>query len=189
MSKKKTNKINNRKRYFTGGRIRIIPPKWQLYGYKTEADYLAYLEEVEQQQRVERERRERVINAVLNNVFINFIMTIIMNPDQSQRFEAYIRENIRIVNRREELNPMIDNFVNFARTDLDLLDEEQRLQINRILDAVQRKRERANRPLESMEIYEIMERVFRKNQIYRSEGGEKKYYKHFTRKNRFNRRT
>ena len=186
MSKKKTNKINNRKRSFTGGRI--MPPKWQLYGYKTEADYLAYLEEVEQQ-RVERERRERGINAVLNNVFINFIMTIIMNPDQSQRFEAYIRENIRIVNRREELNPMIDNFVNFARTDLDLLDEEQRLQINRILHAVQRKRERANRPLESMEIYEIMERVFRKNQIYRSEGGEKKYYKHFTRKNRFNRRT
>lgn len=186
MSKKKTNKINNRKRSFTGGRI--MPPKWQLYGYKTEADYLAYLEEVEQQ-RVERERRERVINAVLNNVFINFIMTIIMNPDQSQRFEAYIRENIRIVNRREELNPMIDNFVNFARTDLDLLDEEQRLQINRILDAVQRKRERANRPLESMEIYEIMERVFRKKHIYRIDGGEKKHYKYFTRKNRFNRRT
>jgi hypothetical protein len=113
-----------------------------------------------------------------------------MNPDQSQRFEAYIRENIRIVNRREELNLMIDNFVNFARTDLDVLDEEQRLQINRILDAVQRKRERANRPLESMEIYEIMERVFRKNQIYRSGGGgKKKYYKQFTRKNRFNRRT
>ena len=124
----------------------------------------------------------------VNNVFINFIMTIIMNPDQSQRFEAYIRENIRIVNRREELNPMIDNFVNFARTDLDLLDEEQRLQINRILDAVQQKRERANRPLGSMEIYEIIERVFRKKHIYRSDGGEKKYYKYFTRKNRFNRR-
>jgi hypothetical protein len=186
MSKKKTNKINNRKCSFTGGSI--MPPKWQLYGYKTEAAYLAYLDLEEEQQRIERERRERVINAVLNNVFINFIMTIIMNLDQSQIFEAYIRENIRIVNRREELNPMIDNFVNFARTDLDLLDEEQRLQINRILDAVQRKRERANRPLESMEIYEIMERVFRKKHIYRSDGGEKKYYKYFTRKNRFNRR-
>jgi hypothetical protein len=114
-----------------------------------------------------------------------------MNLDQSQRFEAYIRENIRIVNSREELNPMIDNFVNFARTDLNLLDEEQRLQINRILDAVQRKRERANRPrpLGSMEIYEIMERVFRENNdITRSGGGdEKKHYKQFTRKNRFNR--
>jgi hypothetical protein len=186
--KKKTNKINNRKRSFTGGRI--MPPKWQQYGYKTEAAYLAYLDLEEEQQRVERERRERVINAVLNNVFINFIMTIIMNPDQSQRFEAYIRENIRIVNRREELNPMIDNFVNFARTDLDLLDEEQRLQIKRILDAVQRKREIANRPLESMEIYEIMERVFRKNNdITRSGGGDKKkYYKQFTRKNKSNRR-
>jgi hypothetical protein len=85
---------------------------------------------------------------------------------------------------------MIDNFVNFARTDLDLLDEEQRLQIKRILDAVQRKREIANRPLESMEIYEIMERVFRKNNdITRSGGGDKKkYYKQFTRKNKSNRR-
>jgi hypothetical protein len=188
MSKKKTNKINNRKRslgYYTGGRI--MPPKWQLYGYKTEAAYLAYLEEVEQQ-RVERERRERVINAVLNNVFINFIITIIMNPDQSQRFEAYIRENIRIINNRRDLDPMIDNFVNFARTDL--LDEEQRLQINRILDAVQEEREIANRPLGSMEIFEIMERVFRENNdITRSGGGgKKKYYKQFTRKNRFNRR-
>ena len=86
---------------------------------------------------------------------------------------------------------MIDNFVNFARTDL--LDEEQRLQINRILDAVQEEREIANRPLGSMEIFEIMERVFRENNdITRSTrsggGGKKKYYKQFTRKNRFNRR-
>jgi hypothetical protein len=35
-----------------------MPPKWQLYGYKTEADYLAYLDLEEEQQRVERERRE-----------------------------------------------------------------------------------------------------------------------------------
>ena len=111
-----------------------------------------------------------------------------MNPDQSQRFEAYIRENIRIINNRRDLDPMIDNFVNFARTDL--LDEEQRLQINRILDAVQEEREIANRPLGSMEIFEIMERVFRENNdITRSGGGgKKKYYKQFTRKNRFNRR-
>jgi hypothetical protein len=190
ISKKKTNKINNRKRslgYYTGGRI--MPPKWQQYGYKTEAAYLAYLEEVEQQrerERIDRERRERVINAVLTNVFINFIMTIIMNPDQSQRFEAYIRENIRIVNNRRELDPMIDNFVNFARTDL--LDEEQRLQINRILDTVQEERASANRPLGSMEIFEIMERVFRENNDIAGGVGKKKYYKHFTRKNRFNRR-
>jgi hypothetical protein len=199
ISKKKTNKINNRKRSLTGGRI--IPPKWQQYGYKTEAAYLDYLEEVEQQrereriererrERIEREKRERVINAVLTNVLIQSIMTLIMNPDQSQRFEAYIRENIRIVNSREELDPMIDVFINFARTDL--LDEEQTLLTNRILNAVQKKRRRraaANQAFGPIDILDIIDRVFGEN-IYltRSGGGKKKYYKRFTRKNISNRR-
>ena len=197
ISKKKTNKINNRKRSLRGGRI--MPPKWQQYGHKTEAAYLAYLEEVEQQrereqiererrERIERERRERVINAVLTNVLIQSIMTLIMNPDQSQRFEAYIRENIRIVNNREELDPMIDVFINFARTDL--LDEEQTLLTNRILDAVQKKRRRraeANQAFGPIDILDIIDRILRKNNYLAiSSGGEKKYYKHFTRKNRFN---
>ena len=201
MSKKKTNKINNRKRslgYYTGGRI--IPPKWQQYGYKTEA---AYLEEqqmermqrdIMERERIERERRERDINRVLTNVFIQSIMTLIMNPDQSQRFEAYIRENIRIVNSREELDPMIDVFINFARTDL--LDEEQTLLTNRILDAVQKKRRRrvaANQAFGPIDILDIIERVFRENMgvIARSGGGGGGgggYYKRFTRKNRSNRR-
>ena len=176
ISKKKTNKINNRKRSLRGGRI--MPPKWQQYGHKTEAAYLAYLEEVEQQrerERIERERRERVINAVLKNVLIQSIMTLIMNPDQSQRFEAYIRENIRIVNSREELDPMIDVFINFARTDL--LDEEQTLLTNRILDAVQKKRRRraeANQAFGPIDILDIIDRILRKNNyIAISSGGEK----------------
>ena len=189
ISKKKTNKINNRKRSLRGGRI--MPPKWQQYGYKTEAAYLDYLEEVEQQrerEQIERERRERVINAVLTNVLIQSIMTLIMNPDQSQRFEAYIRENIRIVNNREELDPMIDVFINFARTDL--LDEEQTLLTNRILDAVQKKRRiraEANQAVGPIDILDIIDKILRKNNYLAiSSGGEKKYYKHFTRKNRFN---
>lgn len=196
ISKKKTNKINNRKRSLRGGRI--MPPKWQQYGHKTEAAYLAYLEEVEQQrereqierERIERERRERVINAVLTNVLIQSIMTLIMNPSQSQIFEAYIRENIRIVNSREELDPMIDVFINFARTDL--LDEEQTLLTNRILDAVQRQRIRraaANQAFGPIEILDIIDRILRKNNyLVRSGGGEKKYYKRITRKNKFNHR-
>lgn len=193
ISKKNTNKINNRKRSLRGGRI--MPPKWQQYGHKTEAAYLAYLEEqIEREQiereRIERERRERVINAVLANVFVNFIMTLIMNPSQSQIFEAYIRENIRIVNNRRELDLMIDDFVNFARTDL--LDEEQTLLTNRILDAVQRQRIRraaANQAFGPIEILDIIDRIFRKNNyLVRSGGGEKKYYKRITRKNKSNHR-
>lgn len=191
ISKKKTIKINNRKRSLTGGRI--IPLKWQQYGYKTEAAYLAYLEEQREREQLERERlererleRERVINAVLTNVFINFIMTLIMNPDQSQIFEAYIRENIRIVNSRRELDLMIDDFVNFARSDL--LDEEQTLLTNRILDAVQRQRIRraaANQAFGPIDILDIIDRIFRKNNyLVRSGGGKKKYYKRLTRKNK-----
>lgn len=191
ISKKKTNKINNRKRSLKGGRI--MPPKWQQYGYKTEAAYLDYLEEQREREQIERERikRERVINAVLTNVLIQSIMTLIMNPDQSQRFEAYIRENIRIVNNREELDPMIDVFINFARTDL--LDEEQTLLTNRILDAVQKKRRRraeANQAFGPIDILDIIDRILRKNNYLAisSGGKKKKYYKQFTRKNKSNRR-
>lgn len=190
MSKKRTNKINNRKRsigYYTGGKE--IPPKWKQYAHKTEA---AYLEEqqmermqrdIMERERRERERRERDINRVLTNIFIQSIMTLIMNSDQSQRFEAYIRENIRMVNNRGELNQMIDDFVNFAVTNL--LDNQQRLQTNRIMEAVQEERiarSRANQPFETLDILDVIERVFRENI---SGGG---YYKHFTRKNRSNRR-
>jgi hypothetical protein len=115
-----------------------------------------------------------------------------MNPDQSQIFEAYIRENIRMVNNRGELNQMIDDFVNFAVTNL--LDNQQRLQTNRIMEAVQEERiarSRANQPFETLDILDVIERVFRENMgvIARSGGGSGGgYYKHFTRKNRSNRR-
>lgn len=47
----------------------------------------------------------------------------------------------------------------------------------------------ANQPLGSMDIFEIMERVFRENNDITSGGvGKKKYYKQFTRKNKSNRR-
>jgi hypothetical protein len=199
-SQKKTNKINNRNRstisrYYTGGRE--MPPKWKEYGHKTEAAYLEYQRERRERAAMERaamERRERVINAVLTNVFINFIMTLIMNPSQSQRFENHIRENIRIVNNRRELDLMVDDFIHFAVTHL--LDDEQILQTNRILDAVRRERGAraiANRPFGQLDILDIMEREWvRENDEFdrNSSGGngKKKYYKHFTRKNRSSRR-
>ena len=194
--KKRTNKINTKKRYsikgyYTGGKI--MPPKWKQYGHITEAEYLE-----EQREQIERERarmreiekKENVIKAVLTNVFINFIMTLIMNPDQSQRFETYIRENIRIVNNRGELDVMIDDFINFARSDL--LDEQQISLINKIMDAVQQERAARmteSQPFRTLDIMDVIERVFTaNNDLSRSGGGKKKYYKRFSRKNKFNSR-
>ena len=84
------------------------------------------------------------------------------------------------------------DFVNFAVTNL--LDNQQRLQTNRIMEAVQEERiarSRANQPFETLDILDVIERVFRENMgvIARSGGGSGGgYYKHFTRKNRSNRR-
>ena len=203
-SKKRTIKTNKKKRslrYYTGGRE--IPPEWKQTGYKTEADYLEYQREREMarvamereamereamereaMERAARERRKRAINLVLKNVFIQSIMMLIMNHEQSERFKAYIRENTRIVNDREIFNQMIDDFVNFALTNL--LDDEQRLETNRIMDAVQQERTeraRANQqPPGPLEILDIIERVIRENNnlaISGSNGGngKKKYYK------------
>jgi hypothetical protein len=198
-SKKRiNNKTNKRKRslslyYHTGGRE--IPPEWKQTGYKTEADYLEYQREremarvaMERERAAMIERRKRAIKLVLQNVFIQSIMMLIMNREQSEIFKAYIRENTRIVNDREIFNQMIDEFVNFALTNL--LDDEQRLETNRILDAVQQERTaRAlsnQQPPGPLEILDIIERVARENndQVARTGGNGKKYYKRFTRKNK-----
>jgi hypothetical protein len=196
-SKSSKKKINNRTskkkrslRYYTGGRE--IPPKWKQYGHRTEAAYLEYIEEQRRQREIER-RRERQINIVLTNTIINFIRTAVMNPDQSERFEAYIRENIRIVNTREELNQMVDNFVNFAVTNL--LYYDQRMLINRVLNAIQQERiekMRANQPFGTLDVLDIIDRVYRENidpNAVRSGGrGNKKYNKRVTRNDKSNHR-
>jgi hypothetical protein len=200
-SKSSKKKINNRTskkkrsiRYYTGGRE--IPPKWKQYGHRTEAAYLEYIEEqrrqIEREREIER-RRERQINIVLIDVIIDCIRTLIMNPDQSERFEAYIRENIRIVNTREELNQMVDNFVNFAVTNL--LYYDQRVLTNRILNEIQQERiakSSANQPFGRLDILNIFDRVFRENidrDAVRSGGrGKKKYNKRVTHNDKSNHR-
>ena len=192
ISKKRTNKINNRKRsigYYTGGKEMLS--KWKLYGYRTEASYLEYLEQ--QRQDRERERlRNRETQKVLHNPIIQSIMIVIMNPDQTALFEAYIRENIRITNSRETFNQMIQDFINEA---FRMLDDEQRLLLNKIMDAIQEERMRmvqagSNQPFRPLDIVGIIERVIRENndEIARSGGTKKKHYKRFTRKNRSKRR-
>lgn len=190
-SKKRTIKINNKKRssvrgYYTGGRE--IPLKWKQYGYRTEADY----SEERREQTAAIERREREINRVLSNPIIQSIMMLIMNPDQKERFETYIRENIRIVNNRETLNQMIDEFVNFAL--INFLDDEQRLLTTRILDEIQYeriRRARANQPFGPLDIIDVIERIVRENnnEIARRGGGGG-YYKRYryTAKNKSNHR-
>ena len=165
--KRKNNKIKNKKRYsvkrcYTGGKE--MSPKWKQYGFRREDGYLEQTRE-EMQERERILRREREINRVLINVFIDFIMTLIMNPEQSERFKTYIRENIRITNDATMFNQMIDDFIHFARANL--LNDEQILITNRIMDAVQRQqlnRIRRNlEPLGPLEIFDIIERVYRKN--------------------------
>ncbi len=193
--KKRTNKINNRKRslgYYTGGRE--MPPKWKLFGFRTEADYL----EQQREQREQRERqriREREIQKVLNNPIIQCIIILIMNPEQTALFESYIRENIRITNNRETFNQMIQDFINEA---FQMLDNEQRLLLNRIMNAIQEERMRmvqmgSNQVLRPLDIVGIIERVVHENnnEIARSggdSGSKKKYYKRYTAKNKSNRR-
>ena len=191
-SKKIRNKRNNRKHFsknrnssYKGGRQGS--PTWKQYGYKTEDDYIQYQEE---QRR--RERLVREINKVLVNPIIQTMIMVIMNNEQAERFQAYIRENIRIEENIQNYNQMIRDFINQA---LELLDDQQRILTGRIMNASQQERpERArlNQPFGRLEMLDTIERVVRENmdEIARSEsgGGKKKYYKRYTAKNKFNRR-
>jgi hypothetical protein len=162
-------------------------PTWKQYGYKTEDDYIQYQEE---QRR--RERLVREINKVLVNPIIQTMIMVIMNNEQAERFQTYIRENIRIEENIQNYNQMIRDFINQA---LELLDDQQRILTGRIMNAIQQeriKRARLNQPFGRLEMLDTIERVVRENmdEIVRSEsgGGKKKYYKRYTSKNKLNRR-
>jgi len=181
-SKKITNKRINKKRfskYSRGGRQ--SDPKWKMYGYRSEDDYLN-----DRQEQIRRERLEREVQKVLINPIIQSIMMIIMNDDQARRFETHIRANIRIEGNVQSYNQMIREFVNHA---LELLDDQQRVLTRRIMDAIQQERtERAsmNQPFGRLQMVDVIERVVREN-IEGRGGGKKKYYKrHTTVKNTLN---
>jgi hypothetical protein len=186
-SNKRTNKINNKKRssvrgYYTGGKE--IPPKWKEYGYRKK-DY--FIQDRQEQLRIE--RLEREMQKVLTNIIIQSIM-IIMNDDQAERFQTYIRENIRIEDNIQNHNQMIHEFVIQA---VELLDDEQRLLTRRVINAVQQERierVRMNQPFGRQQILDTIERVVRENMgaIARNSGGGRGYYKRYTRKKISNRK-
>lgn len=191
MNSKKTtykNKRSNRKHFsknrkssYKGGKQG--PPKWKIYGYRSEDDYIQYQEE-----QVRRERLERELQKVLNNPIIQSIMMIIMNDDQAERFQTHIRENIRIEDNVQNYNQMIREFINRA---LELLNDQQIVVTRKIMNAIRRERAertRMNQPYGHPEMLDTIERVLRENmdELVRNDsgGGKKKYYKRFTRKNR-----
>lgn len=197
-SKKKTyNRSNrkhfskNRKSYYKGGKQG--PPKWKIYGYKSEDDYIQDREEQLRREQLIRERLERELQKVLNNPIIQSIMMIIMNNDQSERFQTHIRENIRIEDNVQNYNQMIHEFINRA---LELLNDQQIVITRRIMNAIRRERAertRMNEPYRHPEMLDTIERVLRENmyELIRNDsgGGKKKYYKRFTRKNTPSRHT
>ena len=192
-SKKITNKRSNKKRFSKyshyksrGGRQG--PPKWKIYGYKSEDDYIQDREEQLRREQLRRERLERELQKVLNNPIIQSIMMIIMNNDQAERFQTHIRENIRIEDNVQNYNQMIREFINRA---LELLNHQQIVVTRRIMNAIRKEsaeRTRMNQPYGHPEMLDTIERVLRENmdELVRNDsgGGKKKYYKRFTRKNR-----
>lgn len=188
-SKKTTIKRINRKHfskskkgYYKGGRQG--PPKWKIYGYKSEDDYIQYQEE-----QLRRERLERELQKVLNNPIIQSIIMIIMNNDQAEIFQTHIRENIRIEDSVQNYTQMIREFINRA---LELLNYQQLLVTRRVMNAIRKEsaeRARMNQPYGHPEMLDTIERVLRENMDELvSGGGIKKYYKRFTHKNKLNRR-
>ena len=186
-SKKTLNKRSNRKYfskskkgYYNGGRQGL--PKWKMDGHSSEAEYLKY-----QQDQRRRERLQREMQKVLNNPIIQSIMMVIMNDDQAERFQSYIRQNIRIEDNVQNYNQMILEFINEA---LELLDDQQRLLTGRIMNAIQQERiERAtmNQPFGRLEMLDTIERVVRENiNGHGGGGGKKKYHKRYTAKNKCN---
>ena len=191
-SKKKTYNRSNRKYFskirksYKGGKQG--PPKWKIYGYKSEDDYIQDREEQLRREQLRRERLERELQKVLNNPIIQSIMMIIMNNDQAEIFQTHIRENIRIEDNVQNYNQMIREFINRA---LELLNHQQIVITRRIMNATRRERAertRMNQPYGHTEILDTIERVLRENmdELVRNDsgGGKKKYYKRFTRKNR-----
>lgn len=113
-----------------------------------------------------------------------------MNDDQAERFQTYIRENIRIEDNIQNHNQMIHEFVIQA---VELLDDEQRLLTRRVINAVQQERierVRMNQPFGRQQILDTIERVVRENMgaIARNSGGGRGYYKRYTRKKISNRK-
>ena len=196
-SKKTTYKRSNRKRfikskksYYKGGKQG--PPKWKIYGYRSEDDYIQDQEEQLRREQLRRERLERELQKVLNNPIIQSIMMIIMNNGQAEIFQTHIRENIRIEDNVQNYNQMIREFINRA---LELLNYQQILVTRRIINAIRKEsaeRARMNQPYGHPEMLDTIERVLRENMdelvMNGSGGGKKKYYKRFTHKNKLNRR-
>ena len=193
-SKKTTIKRINRKHfskskkgYYKGGRQG--PPKWKIYGYSSEGDYIQDREEQFRREQLRRERLERELQKVLNNPIIQSIMMVIMNNDQAERFQTHIRENIRIEDNIQNYTQMIREFISRA---LELLNYQQILVTRRIMNAIRKEsaeRARMNQPYGHPEMLDTIERVLRENMDELvSGGGIKKYYKRFTHKNKLNRR-
>ena len=193
-SKKITNKRSNKKRFSKyshyksrGGRQG--PPKWKIYGYRSEDDYIQDQEEQLRRERLRRERLERELQKVLNNPIIQSIMMIIMNNDQAERFQTHIRENIRIEDNVQSYNQMIREFINQA---LELLNHQQIVVTRRIMNAIRKEsaeRTRMNQPYGHPEMLDTIERVLRGNmdELVRNDssgGSGGGYYKRFTRKNK-----
>jgi hypothetical protein len=183
-AKKKISNRNNRRRSYTGGKV--MSPKWKQYGYETEEEYARF----EQEQR-DREIREREINRVLSNPIIESVI-LIMNPDQVEAFQVYIRQNIRVERNIQSYYEMVYEFVTMARRTL--LNHDQRLLVGKIIGAIQYAR-RANPSISRVAIMDIVARVMEEDiqEIQRSDsignvGGKKKYYKRYTAKNKSNRR-
>lgn len=193
-SKKTTIKRINRKHfskskkgYYKGGRQG--PPKWKIYGYSSEGDYIQDREEQFRREQLRRERLERELQKVLNNPIIQSIMMVIMNNDQAERFQTHIRENIRIEDNIQNYTQMIHEFISRA---LELLNYQQILVTRRIMNAIRKEsaeRARMNQPYGHPEMLDTIERVLQENMDELvSGGGIKKYYKRFTHKNKLNRR-